>query len=403
MKAKALLYWASPQFNPLNDPKHPYDQSRWQVAMEANKEAYDICIAAGHSLMPEYGSIFQTQGAANTETIISRPYSRTRQDRGHNEESKSRPVSENGGPNNAYRATLKLLQSYPMRDGNRIDEPGNYTYDDVLFWKDRDPRFEATLAYNGSHWPLSGNTDRRQWNYIGATNNGVLESANWAVYNKKFTTPDLAFGDVPYAGGNGGSGMDWIEMRFAEVMLNYADCANETGDMGLAKALVREIRQRAGVEQGSNDYGLGRIASVQEMRDLLVNERMIEFAFENKRTSDLRRTRRWHLLSGELLQVIQIEVVGDTNDERNAVISRLQAIDPATDRPFREGLDINNKETYLTYFKPYVIVAQGNGFRTMDIPEYHYFYTFHNDYVYRGVNIQPTIGWEGGTFDPLDD
>ncbi|MBD1420563.1 RagB/SusD family nutrient uptake outer membrane protein [Sphingobacterium chuzhouense] len=408
LKAKALLYWASPQFNPLNDPKHPYDQSRWQAALQANKEAYDICVTAGHGLLPEYGKIFQTKGAANTEAIIFRPYSATRENRGHDEERKSRPRSENGNPHNAYRATLKLLQSYPMKDGNRIDEPGNYTYDDVLFWKDRDPRFEATLAYNGSHWPLSGNNNRRQWNYVGASNSGALESSNWAVYNKKFTTPGLAYGSVPYSNNFGGSGMNWIEMRFAEVMLNLADCANEMGDMGLAKTMVREIRQRAGVEQGGNDYGLGRIASIQEMRDLLINERMIEFAFENKRTSDLRRTRRWHLLSGELLETIQIELEYDRlapkpEDERTKAINILETIDPGTNRPFRDGLDINNREVYLKYFRPYTILPQGNGFRTMDIPEYHYFYTFHNDYVYRGVDIDPTIGWEGGTFDPLDD
>ncbi|TJZ62152.1 RagB/SusD family nutrient uptake outer membrane protein [Sphingobacterium olei] len=388
LKAKALLYWSSPQFNPVSDPKHSYDAARWQTALEANKTAYDLCIAKGHRLVPEYGNIFRiAPGASNPETIISRPYSNSRQNRGHDEERKNRPTSEAGAPFIGYRATLKLLQAYPMKDGSPIGE-GNYAYDEVLFWKDRDPRFTATFAHNGSVYPLSSNNNRIQWNYQGAINNGVTESANWAVYTKKFTTPGLAAATVPIQNGVGGSGMDWIEMRFAEVMLNYAECANETGDMATAKRLVREIRQRAGIEAGSNDYGLGTIGSPAQMRDLILNERMIEFAFENKRNSDLRRTRRWHLLSGEPLETIQI-IVNDPFTAANL------------NSGVRETIDINNKESYETYFTT-VVLPQPNGYGVINIPEYHNFYTFHNDFVWRGVNIYPTIGWEGGTFDPLD-
>lgn len=405
LKGKALLYWASPQFNPLDDPKHPYDVSRWQEALAANREAYEICLAAGRRLVDNYAEIFRIQGSTNTETIISRPYSSTRSGRGHDEERKSRPRSENQNysPHNGYRATVKLLRAYPMKDGNRIDEAGNYAYDDVLFWKDRDPRFEATMAYNGSVWPLSGKSDRRQWNYEGATNNGISESSNWAVYCKKFTTPSLAASSTPYSNSIGGSGMDWIEMRFAEVMLNLADCANESGDMATAKDMVRQIRQRAGIEQGSNDYGLGNIASIAQMRDLLLNERMVEFAFEHKRNADLRRTRNWHKLTGEFLEVYQVQVAGASSSDRTAKINELEAIDPGTGKQFRDLLDLNDRDVYLEYFQPHYIAPQGTGFRAMNIPEYHNFYTFHNDFVRRGVNIETTIGWEGGTFDPLDD
>jgi hypothetical protein len=389
LKAKALLYWASPQFNPLSDPKHPYDASRWEVALEANKAAYDLCIAKGHSLVANYGQIWQTKGATNKEVIISRPYSSSLPKRGHNEERKNRPASESGAPDRAYRATWKLLQAYPMKDGNRIDQAGNYSYDGVMFWQNRDPRFTATFAYNGSVYPLSNKGNSRiQWTYVGATVEGIAEGANWGVYTKKFTTPTLAAANVPVTNDVGGSGMDWIEMRLAEVMLNYADCANETGDMATAKNMVRAIRQRAGIEVGSNDYGLGSIASIADMRDLILNERMIEFAFENKRNSDLRRTRRWHLLSGESLETIRIELQdGYTAAELNAGA--------------RNEINVENKEDYEKYFRM-SIQQQNTGFGAMNIPEYHNFYTFHNDYVWRGVDIYPTIGWAGGTFDPLD-
>lgn len=408
LKGKALLYWASPQFNPLDDPRHPHDASRWQDALIANRAAYDIALAKGHALVSDYADIFRIQGASNPETLISRPYSSDVERRGHNGERKWRPSSEDGSPHLAYRATTKLLDAYPMKDGNQLVEVGNYTYDPILFWKDRDPRFEATFAYNGSTWALSGSANRRQWTYEGASNDGRSEGANWGVYCKRFASPTLARTAVGYNNDTGGGNpVDWIEMRFAEVMLNLADCTNETGDMGTAKEMVRQIRQRAGIEQGSNDYGLGNIASIEEMRALLLNERMIEFPFENKRNADLRRTRNWHKLSGEILSTVMIvvehdETASNASSLRNEKIAELETIDPETGRPFRDGIDMNDPVEYSQHFKARRIVQAAN-FRPIDIPEYHNFYTFHNDYVWRGVDIHPTIGWEGGIFDPLDD
>ena len=189
--------------------------------------------------------------------------------------------------------------------------------------------------------------------------------------------------------------MDWIELRLAEVMLNYAECANEMNELLIAKDMVRQIRIRAGIEDNGNDYGLGSVDKDQ-MRELIMNERMIEFAFENKRNADLRRTRRMHLLEGNM-QTVTFEVAGNANATR----AILEATDPETGKRFRDGLDLNDKTTYLTYFKPYAITNINANYGPYAVPEHHYFYTFHNDFVNRGKNIEPTIGWDGGTFDPL--
>ncbi|WP_242691722.1 RagB/SusD family nutrient uptake outer membrane protein [Desertivirga arenae] len=388
LKAKALLYWASPQFNPQND------QSRWATALEANKAAYQMALDGQKRLVTKYEDIFRVE--PNSEAIIVRPYSETIDRRGQDAEARSRPSSESGGasPILGYRATTKLVDAYPMKDGNPISVTnGKYTYDPVVFWVNRDPRFEATIAYNGSVWPLSGKTTRRQWTYNGAAD----ETNIMGLYCKRFTKPGLAAGSVRYQNNLGGNGMDWIELRLAEVMLNLADCANETGDMNLAKDMVRQIRVRAGIEQGTaaNDYGLGRVTSVSEMRDLILNERMVEFAFENKRNSDLRRTRRMHLLSGDL-ESIEFTV-------KDAAAKT--ALEAGSTTRFREGLNLNDKATYLQYFNPPARVkftVSGVGaLLPFSVPQEHYFYTFNDDFVNRGVNIQPTIGWAGGTFDPL--
>lgn len=391
LKAKVLLYWASPQFNPKNDGKHTYDPARWTEALKANEQAYNDCLTAGHKLTDKYSDIFLTE--PNPEAIIVRTYSSTLPKRGHNIEEWSRPKSEGGQAKNRYRPSKNLMDAYPMKDGNTISQAGKYTYNNVTFWTNRDPRFNATIAYNGASWPLSSNATRKQWAYDGASGEG---SASNGVFCKRFTTPSISTGSVRYNGDiGGGSGMDWIEMRFAEVILNYAECANETGNIGLAKDLVRQIRIRAGVEQGNagNDYGLNAATGVDQMRELIFNERFIEFAFENKRNSDLRRMRRMHLLTGQL-STVSIEPIDDNAKKA------LEKIDPATGKMVREGLNLNDENVYLQYFLPPFYNSEVN--RTFNVPAYHIFYTFHDDFVYTGVGIQPTVGWTGGTFDPLD-
>jgi len=387
LKAKVLLYWASPQFNPKTDPKHPYDAERWTTALAANKAAYDMAYnVMGKRLVPKYEDIFRTE--PSTENILVRTYSSTFERRGQDAESRSRPSSENNNqaPYQGYRPTKSLIDAYPMKDGNKIGASGAYPYDPTIFWVNRDPRFEATIAYNGSIWPLSAKTGRRQWSYVGASG----ETNIIGLYCKRFTTPNLPVASVRYTNNLGGNGMDWIELRLAEVMLNLAECANEKGEMSLAKDMVRQIRVRAGIEPGSNDYGLGAANSISAMSDLIMNERMIEFAFENKRNSDLRRTRRMHLLSG-YMETIEFQPK-DAADK-----TALEAGTPM----LRETLNLNVKATYLQYFKEPLTVRVTN-YTPYSVPEFHYFYTFHNDFVYRGNNIQPTIGWAGGNFDPLD-
>jgi hypothetical protein len=197
IKAKVLLYWASPQFNPTNDPKHPYVAARWTEALTANKQAYDLCVAAGKGLMPNYLDVFRTEGTANSEAILVRTYSSTIANRGHNAESRSRPTSEGGSYNTFYVPTTKMLDAYPMRDGKPRGTSTTYTYDATMFWQNRDPRFDATFATNGSVYALSGNTTRKQWTY----NLAIGESNGNAVYVKRFTTPALTSGGVNYSNG----------------------------------------------------------------------------------------------------------------------------------------------------------------------------------------------------------
>ncbi len=390
LKAKALLYWASPQFNPTDNPTHPFEAKRWETALQASKEAYDLCIAAGRALMPNYAEIFLKEGIANTEAVVVRSYSATSPKRYTIVERASRPASEGGSPADYYVPSTLLLQAYRMKDGT-LANSSNSLYDDALFWKNRDPRFKNTIVYNGAEWPLSGKDNRRQWNYA----NAVGESSIKSFYCKKFVNPALSSAAVGIANDMGGNGMDWIEIRFAEVMMNYAEAANETGNLALAKELVRSIRQRAGIEQGSYDYGLALATNKEQMRALLMNERQIEFAFEGKRYHDLRRTRRMHTLEGTI-QTYLFEA-------KSEAAKKILEAQNQTGILHRETLDMDNRDTVLTYFKyPYNLRSESsNG--AFAFREYYYFYPLPNTFMNSSPLLEQTIGYEGGTFDPLND
>jgi hypothetical protein len=289
--------------------------------------------------------------------------------------------------------SVKMLEAYPMKDGLPRNTSTAYPYDPVMFWQNRDPRFDATIAYNGGPWALSGNAARRQWTY----NQAVSESNGNGVYCKRFTSPTLVAGNVRYTNNVGGNGFDWIELRLAEVMLNYADCLNETGNLAGAKDLVRQIRVRAGIVAGTADYGLSPAGGPDAMRTLILNERMVEFAFENKRNSDLRRSRTMHLLTGSM-QKLEITLV---KPPVGTVLNDKGVLEAVTGGVmFRETLNTNDKTVYTKYFN--TVITTNSSYSPYNVPEFHYFYTFHDDFVNNGFDIAPTIGWAGGTFDPLD-
>jgi hypothetical protein len=49
----------------------------------------------------------------------------------------------------------ELVKAFPMSNGMATNEVGS-GFDSTYYWKNRDPRFYATIAYNGCTWPLTG-------------------------------------------------------------------------------------------------------------------------------------------------------------------------------------------------------------------------------------------------------
>lgn len=142
-----------------------------------------------------------------------------------------------------------------------------------------EPRFQATILYNGAKWknrtiePYEGGTDG--W----ATWKTVKEPKGRTVtgyYLRKLV-------DETYDVTTSGSSQPFTFLRYAEVLLNKAEACvkSDTKDESTANTIVAKIRARVGLPY-TNKYGT-------ELWNAICQERKVELAYEGQRYWDLRR------------------------------------------------------------------------------------------------------------------
>ena len=284
---RIMVYYASPQFTP--DQESAEARARWKTAYDVNLRAVDICTEDGYGLMDcktevteqwpavtDINKIFLERGIKNTEALFVRIYDS--ENNSHGYENSIRPGSQTGNtksrPSNL--PSVKLGMAFPNSDGT----PYEKAVGDVYFWKDRDPRFYSTIVYNGCYFPYQGNTSFRQWTYKNGDQSGTSAATNTGYYCRKMLDPSTKYLSK--------TSTNWIEIRYAEVLLNLAEAALEVGDNDKMYECLGALRKRAGIPEGDNYYGL-KTASSLSLIELVMNERFIEQAFEGRRFYDLRR------------------------------------------------------------------------------------------------------------------
>lgn len=390
-KAKTLLLKCSPQFNPT----HPYDNAYWNEAYAAAKEAYDFCVANGIALTERYADIWlQEQGPEVVFPVVNKNPNRV-----SGWASATRPASISRGVNQSN-PTWEFVKDFPMLDGKRFDDPsGKYYVGDEnallkSFWKNRDPRFNQVLFYNGSEYPVAGKpSGYRQYNALGISNaddqyginpaahtNAVNNDVYSGFYNYKAADMTLTQATVLTYD------IDYILMRFAEVMFIYAEAANEAGHSDVAIDMLKQIRKRAGIEAGADGlYGLS-VGSREAIRKAILDEREIELCYEGHRFWDLRRTRN------------MMKLAGWTKHGIEAI-----AINPdGTDMDLNEAREkTNNYELttadfrYIIHQVPYTEAAE----REFVIEESFYFFPIQKVNLDENPNLEQNNNW-GGTFNP---
>lgn len=289
LKARILLYFASPLNNTGNV------LTRWAAAADAAKAVMAFGPPPGtndYNLYPDYYKLFIDK-VGNKEVIFARKFQNPNINPSDGARAKwymSVP-GVNDGAWGGFCPTQNLVDVYEMKNGKPISDPTS-GYDPQNPYFNRDARLDKSIIHQGTVYKAGivietfrgGNTNNTNRLDSSKTGYGLLKMV-----------------DTTKWGAAGGADNDWIFMRYAEVLLNYAEAQNEaSGPDATIYAALNQVRARAG--QPALVAGHTQIA----LRDLIRKERRVELTFEEHRFFDVRRWKLGSVYFKEPIYKVQI-------------------------------------------------------------------------------------------------
>lgn len=308
LKSRVLLYAASDLYNTSVFSGYPNPEligytggdrtARWQAAKDAAKAVIDLGLYQLYKPEPGPGDSV----ARNiTEIFLSK----------HTEEDIfvkffTTPMAQRFGlytsPNGyhgwgANAPIGELVDDFEMADGTKFNwnDPAHAASP----YQNREPRFYATILYNGAPWRERPDDAKgldpfnrvqtgvwQTWDeaagkmvevYGVDTRKSTVEDWNGSYtgyYCRKYVDPAIEAQYVRQA-------VTWRFIRYGEILLNYAEACIELGEEEEARTYINKIRRRAGLPPVTE--------SGADLRERYRNERRIELAFEDQRFYDVRR------------------------------------------------------------------------------------------------------------------
>lgn len=298
-KARVLLTYASPLFNKSWDSS----TERWDAALAAGLAAETQLTADGFGLFgntaKQWQEMFLVDNSFCKEAIVVQLLSSANTGAAVNSgwEGSLRLISQGG--RGGMEAPKEMIDLFPMANGSRPTAANNYN--EFLFFKNRDPRFYRTFAFSGSYWPYTTSSstttvqptvwayrwlDTKDKAYFSDANNNEKSPA----FVRKMSNPTAnSASSFQY------SGTDIFEYRYAELLLNIAECYAAKGDIPNTLAYLTQIRKRVGISS-ANNYGIGTLTDKYAAIEACLYERRVELAYEGKRYWDVQR---WMLYSDD--------------------------------------------------------------------------------------------------------
>lgn len=290
LKSEVLLYNASPLWNPSNDIE------KWRKAANASKEAIVGLEKHNYELFPDYEEYYQytsdLRENPNDKQTIYETYGYSV----HHLYLHQGIPSNQGVYSSGACPSQELVDSYNMKSTGEmpilgyedashlnpiINEESAYDPNDP--YVDRDPRFYASILYNGAKLNIGGNQPHTVETFIGGADEYrpiEVDIENYTVtgyYLRKFIDPNIKIG-------TGVRNASWKKFHFSKVLLNLAEAENEAnGPTNEAYNAVNKVRERA------NMPNLPENLTQEEFRKRIRNERRVELAFEEDRFWDVRR------------------------------------------------------------------------------------------------------------------
>ena len=305
LKARTLLYAASPLFNPTND------RAKWAKAAEACKFVLDNAADWGLKLS-SYGNLWGHDAFFNQELIFGL---------GRGEfnsfEMANYPIGVENGASGTC-PSQSLVDQYEFQDnGQTFGEryPGTIDlttnpYDGL------DPRFALTVVKNGDEWPTNGSQKKAIEIFNGGFNAAPKYGATpTGYYLKKYVDGSC----VTTADNQTTRRHTWIIFRLGEFYLDYAEAVfNATGSAedatyGLtANEAINKLRNRSDIKMPKfTEDGEAWVARYER-------ERMVELAFENHRFWDVRRWKK----GSQYFRTIQVANISSSLQLTRSTVSR---------------------------------------------------------------------------------
>lgn len=319
LKSRILLFAASDLTadgtaqNELVGYENPDRTALWTKARDAAKAVIDMGTCElddfgapdQEAVAQNYFEFFAAKDCSSDEVIWGRMVLK---DKGHTR-SQNQWYGPNGNNNFGRNGPLqRMVDDYEMADGSdffdhfTVNEDNEYINESDKFphknpYKDREPRFYASVLYDSAKWQPRFIESLKQRDPVG-------------IYDRR-TRINEETGDVTYgidtrqhdyfpAGGSYGGYLTkkfmqkdvvgdtenndniTIYIRYAEILLNYAEASLELGDESTAAEYINKIRNRAALPDFEGD-----------ITEALRHERRIELYGEEHRWYDIRR---WKIL-----------------------------------------------------------------------------------------------------------
>lgn len=306
IKSKAYLFAASKLFNPDEDAEE------WNKAYEVNKAAVEALEANGYALKTNVADPTTYTGpAAAYQELFTSPLSsaddhetiwRSNTQMALAQVSFIHGSNLSGSGEAGICPTQQMVDAYDVTNADRtkaepllkLSEPynkahmPNYNSRAITLGYDennpyschRDPRMDVCIIKNGDVIPWEGKTVTIE-TYVGGANyiddnNTMATNTRTGYYFRKWVKPGTDALNM-FQGGY------WKYFRLAEIMLDYAEAAAETGHVDEAAAQVNAIRNRVGMPNLPS--GLGQDEMILRVR----HERQVELCYEECRYYDIRR------------------------------------------------------------------------------------------------------------------
>jgi hypothetical protein len=306
------------------------------IMMSGKFSLYKPSPATPDEAAENYRSMFEDPNRAMNEVIFLKGFTLTGDYYGSNQDNWGNPNQTSGDwPHpGRYNPTLDLVDQYESYSNPGMSSPvvtnsdgdGSLDWDDVNhvlkpkhyftfdnpgdIFSDKDARLRATVILPGSTWKntvivIQGgliNTNGKA--YIDRDYKITLNGTTYYTYgasDPKFFSGFSTFGYNMTRTGFGfkkflnqkfqcilawnQSTTDWIDFRYGEILLNYAEATIESGqgDAAIAAKCINDLRHRA-----------AHTVDIPLTLENVLRERRVEMAFENQRYWDLVRRREFH-------------------------------------------------------------------------------------------------------------